>query len=115
MSIFFYLALILFSGFIFGRIAKYIKLPNVTGYLIAGLLIGPHIFNLLSTDILSQLNIISEMALAFIAFSIGSEFGLSYLKKAGMTPIVIALCEALLASVLVTGVLMLFGFDTKIS
>lgn len=115
MSTFFYLALILFSGLIFGRLVKIIKLPNVTGYLIAGLLIGPHIFNLLSTDIVAQLNLISEMALAFIAFSIGSEFKLSYLKKAGLTSIVIALCEALLASVLVTGVLMLFGFDVKIS
>jgi Kef-type K+ transport system membrane component KefB len=115
MSTFFYLALILFSGLIFGRVVKYLKLPNVTGYLITGLLIGPHIFNLLSTDIVSQLNLISEMALAFIAFSIGSEFKLSYLKKAGMTPIVIALFEALLASVLVSVVLMLFGFGIEIS
>ncbi|NLK39106.1 MAG: cation:proton antiporter [Clostridiales bacterium] len=115
MSVFFYLALILFSGLIFGRIVKLIRLPNVTGYLIAGLLIGPHIFNLLSLETVSQLNIISEMALAFIAFSIGSEFKLSYLKKAGMTPIVIALFEALLASVFVTGALLLFGFDFHIS
>lgn len=115
MSTFFYLALILFSGLIFGRVVKHLRLPNVTGYLIAGLLIGPHIFNLLSTDIVTQLNLISEMALAFIAFSIGSEFKLSYLKKAGMTPIVIALFEALLASILVTGVLILFGFDIKVS
>lgn len=112
---FFYLSLILFSGLIFGRLVKFIKLPNVTGYLIAGLLIGPHIFNLLPTDIVEQLSIISEMALAFIAFSIGSEFELSYLKKSGLTTIVIALFEALLASVLVTGVLILFGFDIKIS
>lgn len=115
MSTFFYLALILFSGLVFGRIVKLMKLPNVTGYLIAGLLIGPHIFNLLSADTVSQLNIVSEMALAFIAFSIGSEFKLSYLKKAGMTPIVIALFEALLASILVTVVLVIFGFDIKIS
>lgn len=115
MNTFFYLALLLFSGLFLGRAVKYLRLPNVTGYLIAGLLIGPHVFKLLSADTVSQLNIISEMALAFIAFSIGSEFKLSYLKKAGMTPIVIALCEALLASVLVTGALVLFGFDIKTS
>lgn len=115
MSTFFYLALILFSGLIFGRVVKHIKLPNVTGYLIAGLLIGPHIFKLLSTDIVTQLNIISEMALAFIAFSVGSEFKLSYLKKAGLTSIVIALCEALLASILVMGALMLFGYDIELA
>jgi Kef-type K+ transport system membrane component KefB len=115
MSTFFYLALILFSGLIFGRVVKHIKLPNVTGYLIAGLLIGPHIFKLISTDIVTQLNIISEMALAFIAFSVGSEFKLSYLKKAGLTSIVIALCEALLASILVMGALMLFGYDIELA
>ena len=115
MSIFFYLALILFSGLIFGRLVKHLRLPNVTGYLIAGLLIGPHIFNLIPAVIVSQLDMICEMALAFIAFSIGSEFKLSYLKKAGITPIVIALFEALLASVLVTGVLVLFGFDANVS
>ncbi|NLY96135.1 MAG: cation:proton antiporter [Clostridiaceae bacterium] len=115
MSTFFYLALILFSGLLFGRIVKQIKLPNVTGYLIAGLLIGPHIMKLIPSETVENLNFISEMALAFIAFSIGSEFKLSYLKKAGATPIVIALFEALLASVLVSGVLIICGFDTKIS
>lgn len=114
-NIFFYLALMLFSGLLFGRLVKFIKLPNVTGYLVAGLLIGPHVFHLLPPDVVAQLQFISEMALAFIAFSIGSEFRLSYLKKAGMTPIVIALLEALLASVLVTGALICFGFDVKIS
>ncbi len=115
MSIFFYLALILFSGLVFGRIVKYIKLPNVTGYLIAGLLIGPYVLKIIPSGTVEQLNIISEMALAFIAFSIGSEFKLSYLKKAGLTSIVIALFEALLASVLVTTVLIICGFDAKIS
>lgn len=115
MSTFFYLALILFSGLFFGRVVKFIKLPNVTGYLIAGLIIGPHIFNLLSTDIVTQLNLISEMALAFIAFAIGSEFKLSFIKKAGITSIVIALFAALLALILVTGALIIFGFDVKIS
>lgn len=115
MNILYYLALILFSGLIFGRAVKLIKLPNVTGYLIAGLLIGPHIFKLLPLDIVKELELVSEIALAFIAFSIGSEFKLSYLKKVGITPIVIAVFEALTATLLVTGALVLFGFDLKIS
>ncbi|MGB4618259.1 MAG: cation:proton antiporter, partial [Dethiobacteria bacterium] len=84
----FYLALILFSGLIFGRLGKLLKLPNVTGYLIAGLLIGPCLFKLVPLNVTSQLTIVSEMALAFIAFSIGAEFKIPYLKKVGATPIV---------------------------
>lgn len=111
----FYLALMLFSGLILGRAVKFIKLPNVTGYLIAGLLIGPYIFNLIPKDAVIEFELVSEMALAFIAFSIGSEFKMSYLKKVGLTPVVIAIFEALAATVLVSIVLVLFGFDIEIS
>lgn len=115
MNLLFYLALILFSGLIFGRLVKFIKLPNVTGYLIAGLIIGPYILNLIPKNIVTDFELISEMALAFIAFSIGSEFKLSYLKRVGLTPIIIAIFEGLTATVLVTGVLVIFGFDIQIS
>lgn len=115
MSILYYLALILFSGLILGRAVKFIKLPNVTGYLIAGLLIGPYIFKLLPLNIVKELELVSEMALAFIAFSIGSEFRISYLKKVGVTSIVIAIFEALAATVLVTVALVVFGFDFKVA
>lgn len=111
----FYLAIILFSGLICGRAVKHIKLPNVTGYLIAGLLLGPHILKLVPTNLIGSLELISEMALAFIAFSIGSEFKLSYLKKVGLTPIVIAILEGLAATFLVTLVLVFFGFDIKVA
>lgn len=115
MNIFFYLALILFSGLIFGRLVKFIRLPNVTGYLIAGLLIGPYVLKLVPENIVTELDFISEMALAFIAFSIGAEFKISFLKQTGMASIVIAIFEGLLASVLVTVVLILFGFDTNVA
>ena len=114
-NILFYLALILFSGLFFGRAVKHIKLPNVTGYLIAGLLIGPYFLKLVPLDIVTDFELISEMALAFIAFTIGSEFKLSYLKKVGIMPVVIAIFEALTATILVTGILLLFGFDVEIS
>ena len=51
----FYLALILLSGLLFGRIVKLIKLPNVTGYLLAGLLIGPHVLGIIPENITLQL------------------------------------------------------------
>jgi len=111
----FFLALILFSGLIFGRIVKLFKLPNVTGYLIAGLLIGPYCFKIISHDLVSQLELVSEMALAFIAFSVGAEFKLSYIKKVGMTPIVIAIFEGLTATVLVALILVIFGFGVEIA
>lgn len=111
----FFLALILFSGLVFGRLVKLVRLPNVTGYLIAGLIIGPFGLNLISVNMVTDLELISEMALAFIAFTIGVEFKLSYLKRVGMTPIIIAILEALGASVLVTLGLVLAGVDVEIA
>jgi len=115
LNILFYLALILFAGLIFGRVVKLAKLPNVTGYLLAGLLIGPYILKLVPMELIEGLDLVSEMALAFIAFSIGSEFKLSYLKKVGMMPIIIAILEGLAATFVVTLVLILCGFDSEIA
>ncbi len=111
----FYLALILFAGLIFGRVVKLLKLPNVTGYLIAGLLIGPYVLKLVPLDLVKGLELVSEIALSFIAFSIGSEFKLSYLKKVGMMPIIIAIMEGLAATLVVTLVLILTGFNAEIA
>jgi len=111
----FYLALILFSGLVFGRAVKLAKLPNVTGYLVAGLLIGPFVLRLVPADTVKGLEVVSEMALAFIAFSIGSEFKLTYLKKVGPMPVVIAVFEGLTASVAVALALVMFGFDTELA
>ncbi len=115
MNTLFYLALILFSGLICGRAVKLIKLPNVTGYLIAGLLIGPYVLNLIPKGVVTDFELISEIALSFIAFSIGAEFKFSYLKRVGVTPVIIAIFEALTASILVTVVLVLFGFSFQVS
>lgn len=111
----FYLALILLSGLILGRAVKLLKLPNVTGYLLAGLILGPYCLKIFSVDMVTDLELISEMALAFIAFSIGSEFKLSYLKKVGSMPIIIAIVAAAAASVLVTVSLVIIGVDFEIA
>jgi len=115
LNILFYIAIILISGFIFSRLAKFVKLPNVTGYLIAGLIIGPYALKLIPLDITNQMELVSEIALAFIAFSIGAEFKISYLKKVGITPIVIAIFEGLTATFAVTAILVLLKFDIKIA
>lgn len=61
----------------------------------------PSVFGLLSEDFLTTINIISDVALAFIAFSIGNEFKMSYFKRVGVAPIVIACLESLFAVVFV--------------
>jgi len=111
----FYLSVILFTGLCFGRLMKLVKLPNVTGYLIGGLVIGPYCLKILPENFVEQMNLVSEMALAFIAFSIGSEFKISYLKKVGLTPIIIAIFEAFGAMVLVAVALVAFGFDLQLA
>lgn len=101
MGILFYLSIMIFAGLIFSFFAKKLKLPNVTGYLLSGLFVGPFILNLIPHEVVKDLNLISEMALGFIAFTIGTEFKISYFKEIGLTPVVIAVFEALMAVVLV--------------
>lgn len=110
-----YIAILLAAGLLCGRIVKLVKLPNVTGYLIAGLLLGPYVFKVLPADVVESFSIVSEMALAFIAFTIGLTFKRSYFKRVGAMPIVIAFFEALVAVFLVQGVLIACGFDKAFS
>ncbi|MGL4345006.1 MAG: cation:proton antiporter [Cellulosilyticaceae bacterium] len=115
MNSLFYLAMMLFAGLLFGRLAKFCKLPNVTGYLMAGLVMGPFVLGVIPHEFVEQTGMISDMALGFIAFSIGNEFKISYFKRVGFTPIVIALLEALLAVVFVTLALIATGHDVAFS
>lgn len=110
-----YLSILLLSGLICGRIVKHVKLPNVTGYLLAGLVMGPCVLNIIPKETVQSFNLISQMALAFIAFTIGLSFKRSYFKKVGATPVVIAIFEAMIAVFLVQAVLVLCGFDPAFS
>lgn len=101
LNTFLILGIMLCLGLLFAWLARLCRLPNVTGYLVAGLIIGPSVLGLVSADTLAGLDIISELALGFIAFSVGGEFKLSYFKKVGATPIVIAFMESFVAVVLV--------------
>jgi Kef-type K+ transport system membrane component KefB len=97
----FYIAVILFAGMIMAKVVSKFKLPNVTGYLIAGLIIGPSILGIIPKESADKLSIVSEAALSFIAYSIGSEFNIQNLKKIGKGIITITVFEALGATVLV--------------
>jgi len=114
-EIIFDIAIMMVGGLLFGRLGKHIKLPNVTGYLVAGLIIGPYIMNILPQNMVDNFSLVSEMALGFIAFAVGSEFKLSYFKQVGATPIIIAATEAFGAVLLVMFSMILLGFNIKLS
>ena len=103
------------AGLLCGRLVKLIKLPNVTGYLIAGLVLGPYVTKVIPLDVVNDFSVISDMALSFIAFTIGCGFKRSYLKKVGATPVVIAIFESLFAVFAVQGVLLAIGTDPQLA
>ena len=95
------IAIALLLGLLMTRLMKLIGLPNVTGYLIVGLIIGPHALGLIKTDVYDGLKIISTVALGFIGFSIGEEFKLSSLKQIGKSTVAITFFQALAATLFV--------------
>lgn len=94
------LALMLFSGFAMTRVTKRLRLPNVTAYIVAGILMGPYCMNLIPGRVVTGMSFVADIALAFIAFSTGEFFKFSTLKKSGAKVMVITVMEACLASVL---------------
>ncbi len=106
-----YIAIMLFAALIAGKIVKQMKLPNVTGYLVIGLLIGPHCLGLLTEELLGKMNIITEFALGCIAFSIGAEFRIKFLKKIGKAPVVIGILEGVGAVIVVDTILLIMGYN----
>ena len=95
------IAIMLFAGFLLTRLTKLIKLPNVTAYIVAGILIGPYCLNLIPTNFVTNTSFLADVSLAFIAFSTGEFFRFDTLKKNGGKVVVITVFEALLASILV--------------
>ncbi len=99
----------LLTGLIMTRAFKVLKLPSVTAYLIAGVLIGPYFLGRLglsgvgftSTGDVSSLSLVAEVALGFIAFSIGNEFRVSDLKHTGKQALVIGVVQAFVATLFV--------------
>ena len=106
------LSVALLSGLLLSRLAKLVKLPAVTAYLIAGVLIGPYMLGALDipglgivSEEIPTLKIIAEVALGFIAFSMGNEFRLSQLKKIGKQATIIGILQAVITCLLVDAVL----------
>ena len=107
------LAIAIFAGLMLSRVAKLMKLPAVTAYLVAGILIGPYVLGQLgveglgfvSSENVESFSIISKVALGFIAFSIGNEFRVAQLKKIGKQATIIGIVQALITAALVDAAL----------
>ena len=95
------IALMLFLGFAMTRVTKYLRLPNVTAYIITGILIGPYCLNLIPETFIAGTDFLSDIALAFIAFSTGEFFRITTLKQNGMKIVILTMLEACMATVVV--------------
>ncbi|MBO4356416.1 MAG: cation:proton antiporter, partial [Clostridia bacterium] len=121
MDILLSISIALIAGLFMTRIIKPIGLPAVTGYLVAGVLLGPYCLGALgnhfginwlgftSMEYVSRFSIISNVALGFIAFSIGNEFRFSQIKKTGKQATIIGIIQALTATLLVDIALLILG------
>ena len=122
-SIFLYVAILLLAALLSTRIMKLLKLPNVTGYIITGIIMGPFVFGLFSNNFtydgitnsviyqhVDKIKWVSTVALGFIAFSIGTSFKTTVLKTVGKKVLIITILEALGASVFVILILLIAHF-----
>jgi len=124
MQMLFSLSVALLAGLLLSRLAKVLKLPAVTAYLVAGILIGPYLLGqfkvpglgFISMEDISSYDILCDVALGFIAFSIGNEFRLSQLRQTGKQATVIGIIQACAATLVVDAALigMHFLFPDKL-
>ena len=119
MEILFSLSIALFAGLILSRLAKLAKLPAVTAYLVAGIIVGPFCLGQLdisglgftALDIADEkFKLISDVALGFIAFSIGNEFRLNELKHIGKKATIIGIFQAVFTTLVVDAALITLSF-----
>lgn len=103
------LGLILLFALLIGHLVKFARVPEVTGYLLAGMIVGPSGLHWVSHENLQALHVFSEVGLGLILFSIGGAFELRRMRRIGRRVLVLTLAESLLAAVLVTGGMLLIG------
>ena len=93
------IAIIFSMAFLLTRLTKLVKLPNVTAYIISGVIIGPYVLNMIPEFMIDGMAFLSDVAMAFIAFSIGRYFDIASLKKGLGKIVVITLFETIFATV----------------
>ncbi|RLD33357.1 MAG: sodium:proton exchanger, partial [Bacteroidetes bacterium] len=102
--------LILFAGFIGGELAKFVGLPKVTGYILAGIFLNPGFFGVIPVEFTDNTNVLTNMALSFITFSVGGSLLFPKLKEMGKEILYITLLEAELAFLITAGGLLVFFY-----
>ncbi len=103
--------LLLMMGYLIGKLAAKIKLPEITGYIVAGLLVGESVTGIFPAQMNESFKIITEVALGFIALTIGAEFSAAKLKRIGRAAIVITFVQIFTTFFAVMGGLLLFGVE----
>ena len=103
------LALLVLAGLVFGRIFEAVNVPRITGNLVAGILIGPSVLGIVNATDVEGLQVITNVALGFIAYGIGTEISFKKLKQTGSRIMIITLIQAALAVIFVIGLLLLIG------
>jgi len=112
----FSLGLAILMGLLAGKLAYRLKIPRVTGYLLMGLLIGPHFTGLIPEDVVKNLDVINDIALGLILFAIGNEFEWSHIRRIGLKNLLIlAAFETFGVLFLVSGGFLLLGYDLVLS
>lgn len=109
----FEIGLILVVGYLFGNIANYFKLPRVSGYIVAGILMSPYVFNIIDKQFLDKSDIITHASLSIITFLIGASLSWKNIKSLGKTISFITLGEAELAYLFVSIAMFLYFFFTQ--
>jgi Kef-type K+ transport system membrane component KefB len=103
------LGVILFAGALLGRAVEFVRLPQITGYILAGLILGPHGIGLVDTRLVWPLHVLTIVALATIAFHIGSEFDRAKLRRTGVAVCTLAAAQLVGSFLLVLGVMLAIG------
>ncbi len=109
------LGLILLLALLAGHLVRVFRIPEVTGYLLAGVALGPSLLGWLNQQNLIALGVVSEVALGLILFSIGGVFEFSLFRRIGRQVLVLTLVESALAAVLVTGGMLFLGQPWQVS
>ena len=91
------LCLMLFTGFLVTRATKLLRLPNVSGYIIAGILLGPGVLHAIPDSFLNGISFVSDLALSFIAFGVGGYFTKEVFSQSKGNTLIITLFESLFA------------------
>jgi len=103
------------AGFYFGKTMRFLRLPSIVGFMLIGAALGPSLLNLLGEELQDGFGFITEIALGFVALSIGLELSFAALKKQGLGIILIIVAESFLAFAVVTAAVFLLTRNLPLS